>query len=182
MQNPVIVTKRLYLRETTAADAAVMFALNSDKEVLRYTGDKPFLSVEEAATFLANYSAFKHTGMGRWAVVRKTDDAVLGWCGLKLHTNGMVDLGFRLFKKEWNKGYATEAAYACLKYGFDHLNLKEIVGRVVPANLASIKVLEKLGMHFSHMDRDEDCHDERISIYTITHEDFRRNKSLSTGR
>lgn len=174
MNRAIITTTRLYLRETSASDAAVMFALNSDPEVLRYTGDEPFGSEEEVAEFLTNYTDFKRNNMGRWAVVRKADEAVLGWCGLKLHTNGMVDLGFRLFKKEWNKGYATEAAQASLAYGFNTLNLTEIVGRVMPENAASVRVLEKTGMRFSHLEIDEH-HGEEIAIYKITHEDFRRN-------
>jgi RimJ/RimL family protein N-acetyltransferase len=174
MLKPLFTTPRLYLRETTAQDAEVMFALNSDPEVLRYTGDEPFESIEEAAIFLANYQDFKKNNMGRWAVVRKEDETVLGWCGLKLHPDGMVDLGFRLFKKYWNQGYATEASLGCLKYGFETLNLTKIVGRVVPANVASARVLQKLGMNFSHLEMDEN-HREEIAIYKITHEDFRRN-------
>lgn len=169
-----IATPRLYLRETTANDAAVMFALNSDPEVLRFTGDEPFDSVEEAATFLANYADFKKNNMGRWAVIRKSDDAILGWCGLKLHSDGMVDLGFRLFKKYWNQGYATEASLGCLAYGFVTLHLTEIVGRVVPENVASARVLQKAGLRFSHLETDK-RHGEQIAIYKITHEDFRRN-------
>ena len=174
MPNPIFTTSRLYLRETTAQDAAVMFALNSDPEVLRYTGDEPFESIEEVANFLSNYQDFKKNNMGRWAVVRKDDEAILGWCGLKLHTNGLVDLGFRLFKKYWNQGYATEASLGCLAYGFETLLLTEIVGRVVPANMASARVLKKIGMHFSHFEVDEH-HGEQIAIYKITDEDFRRN-------
>ena len=129
---------------------------------------------EEVANFLSNYQDFKKNNMGRWAVVRKDDEDVLGWCGLKLHTNGLVDLGFRLFKKYWNQGYATEASLGCLAYGFETLLLTEIVGRVVPANMASARVLKKIGMHFSHFEVDEH-HGEQIAIYKITDEDFRRN-------
>jgi RimJ/RimL family protein N-acetyltransferase len=174
MLKPLITTPRLYLRETTPQDAEVMFALNSDPEVLRFTGDEPFDSIEEVAAFLANYSDFKKNGMGRWAVIRISDEAVLGWCGLKLHPDGMVDLGFRLFKKYWNQGFATEASLGCLTYGFETLNLTEIVGRVMPLNAASVRVLQNVGMHFSHLEMDEDHHEE-IAIYKITHEDFRRN-------
>jgi RimJ/RimL family protein N-acetyltransferase len=67
----------------------------------------------------------------------------LGWCGLKyLFETNEVDLGYRFMKKFWGKGYATEAALACIEYGFATLNLHQIVGRALPGNLASIKVLE----------------------------------------
>lgn len=57
-----------------------------------------------------------------------------------------IDLGYRFMKKAWGKGYATEAAYACIKYGFEKLNLNHIVGRAMPDNVGSLKVLEKCGM------------------------------------
>ena len=59
-----------------------------------------------------------------------------------------IDLGYRFMKKFWGQGYATEAAFACLHYGFDILDLKQIIGRALPGNLASISVLEKCGMSY----------------------------------
>jgi len=59
-----------------------------------------------------------------------------------------TDIGFRFFKQHWGKGYATEAGKACIEYGFSTLNLPKIVGRVMKDNVASIRVLEKLGMTF----------------------------------
>jgi [ribosomal protein S5]-alanine N-acetyltransferase len=57
-------------------------------------------------------------------------------------------LGYRFIKKFWGKGYATEVAFACIQYGFNRLNLQQIIGRALPGNLASIKVLEKCGMQY----------------------------------
>ena len=59
-----------------------------------------------------------------------------------------IDLGYRLLKKAWGKGYATEAAYACIKYGFEKLNLPRIIGRAMPQNTGSIRVLEKCDMRY----------------------------------
>lgn len=172
---------RLYFRETTVDDAELMYQLNSDPEVMRYTGDISWNSVDQARQFLADYQDFKKNGMGRWAAIRKSDGAMIGWCGLKLHPNGEVDLGYRLFKKYWNQGYATEAGLANLNYGFNELGLKSIIGQVLPVNKASIRVLEKVGMQFLRHDIDKPT-EEKIIVYTITHEDFSRNKSLSFGR
>jgi ribosomal-protein-alanine N-acetyltransferase len=172
---------RLRFRETTVNDAEDMYRLNSDPDVMRYTGDVSWNSIAEAKQFLATYQDFKKNGMGRWAAIRREDEAMIGWCGLKLHPNGEVDLGYRLFKKYWNMGYATEAGLASLHYGFDVLGLKTIIGQVLPANKASIRVLEKVGMYFLRHDKDE-LTGEKILVYTISNEDFRRNKSLSTGR
>ena len=59
-----------------------------------------------------------------------------------------VDLGYRFFKKFWGQKIATESALACIEYGFNTLGLKRIIGRAMKENIASIKVLEKCGMHF----------------------------------
>ncbi|WP_342748346.1 GNAT family N-acetyltransferase [Flavobacterium album] len=118
---------------------------------MQFTGDAPFVTIEEAHRFLENYSHYKEYGFGRWAVIRKEDDVFLGWCGLKYSTESDEhDIGFRFFKRYWNKGYATEASKACIYYGFHQLGLTTIVGRAMEANIASVRVLEKLGMEYCH--------------------------------
>ena len=145
----IIETNRLYLRELTVADAENFYLLNADEDVIKYTGDKAFDSINEAKSFLENYNPYQEYGYGRWAVIAKSNEEFLGWCGLKYSPEiDEVDIGFRFFKKHWNKGFATESAKACIDYGFEKLNLQTIVGRAMEANVASIKVLEKLGMTF----------------------------------
>ena len=139
-------TPRFWLREIIPDDAPVFFDLNSDPDVVRYTGDGPFASVQAAHDFLTGYDHYARYAMGRWAVISKTDGECAGWCGLKTLENGETDLGYRLFKKDWGKGIATETSEAVLRYGFETLGLSEIIGQVDPANVASIRVLEKLGM------------------------------------
>ncbi len=146
--NTIIETKRLVLRELELSDSEHFFALNANLEVLKYTGDRPFLSISEAESFLRNYDDYKKNGFGRWAVIHRESGAFLGWCGLKLNEENRVDLGFRFFEKFWGKGYATESASAALEVGFTILNLSEIIGRAAVDNQASIRVLEKIGMHF----------------------------------
>lgn len=146
----ILETPRLYLRELTPTDAEDFFNLNQDPEVIKYTGDVAFNNSIEARSFLQNYNQYELFGMGRWAVIRKEDEAFLGWCGLKYSPDlDEVDLGFRYFKKYWNQGYATESALACLEFGFHQLDLEKIVGRAMEANVASIKVLEKIGMQYA---------------------------------
>ena len=95
---------------------------------------------------IPQYTLYNH---GRWAVHLKDGLQFIGWCGLKyVAERNEVDLGYRFMKKFWGKGYATEAASASLKYGFDRLDIKQIIGRALPGNLASIKVLEKCGMQY----------------------------------
>lgn len=145
----VLETQRLYLREMLPSDAENAYLLNLDPEVLRYTGDEAFQSTEEAKTFLEAYASYKLYGFGRWAVIRKEDDAFLGWCGLKYTPElDEYDIGYRFMKKYWNQGYATEAAIPCMKLGSERFGMKRIVGRARTENIASIKVLEKLGLIF----------------------------------
>ncbi len=168
-------TNRLVLREFVVSDAPEMFALNADPDVLKYTGDLAFKHLEETQMFIKNYTDYKRNGIGRWAVSLKTNPKMLGWCGLKKHPDGLVDLGFRFKKKHWGKGFATEAANACITYGFTTLNLTKIVGRAESENIASIAVLKKCGFHFSHKELDELHHQKQIEVYTLHHEDFCRH-------
>lgn len=149
MNHFLIETPRLGLRPLTPNDSLDFFELNNDPEVIRYTGDPPFSDLEEARSFLENYDQYERYGYGRWAVILKKTGEFIGWCGLKFMPDlDETDLGFRFFRKHWNKGYATESAMACIEYGFGKLGLKRIVGRAMEANKASVKVLEKTGFHF----------------------------------
>jgi RimJ/RimL family protein N-acetyltransferase len=154
--NVIIVTNRLLLRTFTINDAQLIYDLNKDEDVTRYTYD-PIIDPEQARdvlekVILPQYVLYNH---GRWAVHLKADlDPIaigfIGWCGLKYRPErNEVDLGYRFKRSAWNKGYATEAAYACLKYGFEKLNIPKITGRAVPENAGSWRVLEKIGMQFT---------------------------------
>jgi ribosomal-protein-alanine N-acetyltransferase len=143
-------TERLVLREISPDDAEQAYLLNLDPEVIRYTGDAPFESVEAARRFLEQYDHYRRYGFGRWGVIRKSDGAFLGWCGLKYSPeHDEYDIGFRFFKTHWNQGYATEAATACLALGFGRFAMPRIVGRAMAANTASIRVLEKIGLNYA---------------------------------
>src|SRR5690349_25043459 len=146
--NIVIETERLILRTFAMDDAHLIYELNLDPEVTRYTFD-PMKDIEQAKTvlektILPQYTLYNH---GRWAVHLKRNKEFIGWCGLKATPErNEIDLGYRFAKKFWGKGYATEAAFACLKYGFEKLNLQRIIGRAISGNKGSIKVLEKCDM------------------------------------
>lgn len=142
-------TKRLYMREATIEDAELAYQLNLDPEVIKYTGDPPFIDVNEAKVFLKNYDAYEKYGIGRWYAFLKEDHDFIGWCGLKYTAaTNEVDLGYRLLKKYWGKGYASELAIASIYIGFNDLELDEIVARADVENTASIRVMEKVGMEF----------------------------------
>ncbi|WP_412476576.1 GNAT family N-acetyltransferase [Flavobacterium sp. TBRC 19031] len=161
----ILETDRLILRELDIDDAKSFFELNLNPNVIKYTGDKAFESIEQAEHFLRNYKDYENNGFGRWAVINKSNLEFLGWCGLKyVKEIDETDIGFRFFEEYWNRGFATESAKACLKYGFEKLNLKAVVGRAMVENVASIKVLEKLGLKF---EREFDFHQHKGLIYRI---------------
>jgi RimJ/RimL family protein N-acetyltransferase len=123
--------------------------MNEDWDCIKYTGDKAFENLEEAEHLIKNYGHYQKYGFGRWTVLDKISGEFLGWCGLKYDQNlDETDIGFRFFEEHWNKGLATESAKACINFGFENLNLKSIVGRAMSENIASIKVLEKIGLKF----------------------------------
>jgi len=146
--NVVFETDRLLFRRFTNQDASLLFRLNADPEVTRYTHD-PMTSLEQAEkvlemVILPQYVLYNY---GRWAVYVKLGDEFIGWCGLKYRPErNEIDLGYRFMKKFWGKGYATESALGSIEYGFESLNLQTIIGRALPGNLESIRVLEKCGM------------------------------------
>lgn len=150
----IIETERLYLRELNVNDAKSFYQLNLDEEVMKYTGEGAFENIEESRKFLENYDQYKKYGIGRWAVINKKNEEFLGWCGLKFTEKlNEYDIGYRFFRKHWNKGYATESAKACLDFGLNEFKMTEIIGRAMKDNLASIRVLEKIGLVY---DRDFD--------------------------
>src|SRR6187402_3312605 len=106
MSETIIETPRFIMRNFELGDAQAMYELNLDPEVMRYTGDKSFTSVEEAYTFLQNYNPYATEGFGRWICVLKDTGEITGWCGLRLQPDfGLVDLGYRFYKRFWGKGY-----------------------------------------------------------------------------
>lgn len=149
----IIETPRLLLRTFTSDDAQLLYELNEDPEVIRFTHD-PIWNLNQAIeilekNILPQYALYNH---GRWAVHLKPNHEFIGWCGLKYRTElAEVDLGYRFKKKFWNNGFATEAVYASIKYGFEKLNLHLITGRAELANIASCKVLERCGMLYIGM-------------------------------
>src|SRR6476660_4189045 len=125
----ILETQRLILREFELGDAETLYRLNLDPAVIRYTGDVAFDTIDDAANFIANYDDYHKNGYGRWAMIDKETAAFVGWCGLKYNADSdETDIGFRLFTNFWNTGFATEAAKACVDYGFNTLHLTSIIG------------------------------------------------------
>ena len=148
----ILETDRLLLREYVEEDAETFFKLNSDPEVLRFVPDKRLLNVEQAGQILVDHpiADYRKYGFGRGACILKSTGEQIGFAGLKyLEELGEVDVAYRLLPKYWGQGLATETALASVRYGFADLDLKRIIGLVMPANVASVRVLEKTGLRYA---------------------------------
>ena len=151
MSIPILHTPRLIIRPFTMADIEPSYQMNLDAEVSKYTGDGGVISKAELERRIVEdvMGDYRKHGFGRMAVGLNDGPDFIGFAGLKyLEDLDEVDLGFRFMSEYWGKGFATEAAKACLDYGFGELELKRIIGMVLPENGASIRVLEKCGFAF----------------------------------
>lgn len=157
-QSTILTTPRLRLRCFQPQDALGFFRMNQSADVRRFTGDSPFESVEAATNFLKNYRyqflPDCPLPIGRYAMIERSGGNFVGFCGPKLHTGGVIDLGYRVSPAYRMLGYATEAAQAVLSLLRDRHGLRPIL-RIYPENIASIRVAEKLGMKFLEEDERE---------------------------
>jgi len=144
----ILETERLLLREFDEGDGAAFYRLGSDPAIIKYTGDGGLTGLDHALEVLRTHplADYSRHGFGRWACVDKATGQVIGFAGLKyLDELQEVDIGYRLLPAYWGQGLATEACRPIVDYGFAHLRLDCIIGLVDPPNVASIRVLEKLG-------------------------------------
>ncbi len=161
-------TPRLILRRLTEADAPLVLSLNSDPEVLKYLHEPLLKDEAHAAEIIRTIILPQYqNNLGRWAIHTKENDEFIGWCGLKSRPElEEIDLGYRLKPSAWGKKYATEAAAHTITYGFDKLGLEVITGRAHIENIASLKVLEKIGMTFIKEEVVDDCPVKTYEIYS----------------
>ncbi|MBC7921930.1 MAG: GNAT family N-acetyltransferase [Ferruginibacter sp.] len=143
-------TERLYLRQIVADDLEAVFALDRDPEVMRYI-KPPFTEKSQAREYIQQVREYneKHPGLGRWAMLERATNAFVGVFLLKdLEGTEEIEVGYRMHRRFWGRGYATEMTKAVLQYGFGQLGLRRIVAIAQPANRASTHVMEKCGLRF----------------------------------
>ena len=157
-------TRRLRLRRLRASDEPALIALDSDAEVMRYVGSPPGARpLDETIARVRQRIVADHGGAGWWAMEGK-DDGVFHGLGLLLPMpdGGDLEVGYRLARRSWGQGFATEAAAALVEYAFGTLGLARLVAVAYPDNRASRRVLEKLG--FVH-DGPRDYKGTRVEFY-----------------
>jgi RimJ/RimL family protein N-acetyltransferase len=146
---PIGSTARVVLREFTRDDVDDIYALDSDPRVMRYIGDGSVSTRDDASAAIErSLKRYADTpGLGAWHARRRDTGAFIGWVSLK-HAGESTDIevGYRLMAGAWGQGFATELARAMLERGFGLLALDRIIGVTHPENLASQRVLRKIGM------------------------------------
>jgi RimJ/RimL family protein N-acetyltransferase len=148
----ILQTQRLVLRQFTENDADNLYELNSDPEVMRYlSGGRPtpheVLRDEVIPFHLAVYERLDR--LGTWAAESSTTGEFLGWFHFRPGPDAditNIDLGYRLRRSAWNKGYATEGSRALINMGFSDLSVQRVYGHTMTVNTASRRVLEKCGL------------------------------------
>ena len=166
-----IETKRTILRPFTLKDIDAVYEFGSNTEVQKYTGDILITSKEQAKNIIENvfFKDYKKYGYGRLAVFYKPDNKVIGFAGLKyLPEFNQTDIGFRFLPKYWNQGIATEISKELIKFGFQTLNLKQIIGIADPKNIGSCKVLDKIGLTYYKSAIYDNTDTKKYNWYQIT--------------
>ncbi len=148
LSTPTLETDRLRLRPFADADRDALYALHSSPVVLRYWDSPPWTERERAGRFVARSRRLAEEGTGvRVAVELLAGTGLVGWCGLTGWNPDFrsASLGYCYTQESWGHGYATEAAQALLRWGFDTLDLNRVQAETDTRNLGSARVLEKLG-------------------------------------
>lgn len=149
-----LVTERMLLREFTNGDVEPLVELDSDPEVMHFiTGGSPAprseIVEETLPAFLAYYQ--DRDGLGFWVAIERGSEHFLGWFHLRPRPGGdpgEPELGYRLRKSAWGRGLATEGAIALIDHGFGELGLRRISADTMVVHTASIRVMQKAGLHF----------------------------------
>jgi RimJ/RimL family protein N-acetyltransferase len=144
-------TGRLVLRSFTEGDIDHLYELNGDPDVMWFlSGGKPTPRDEVRDGVIPYFLSFyeKFDGLGYWAADTKASGEFLGWFHFRPTDDGSIELGYRLRKAAWNKGYATEGSRALIGKGFTDLGVRRVVAYTMTVNQPSRRVMEKCGLTF----------------------------------
>ncbi len=147
-QFPVLETERLLLRQPVLADRDAVFTIMADPQVLRYFGQLPMETAEQAENRLNNINqAFTQKTGIRWAISLRESSELIGsggfWRFMSEHAR--AEIGYELASAWWGKGIMAEALQAMLQFGFETIKLHSIEAQIHPSNQGSRRVLEKVG-------------------------------------
>ena len=181
-----IQTERLLLRNWEARDLEPFSEMGRDERVMKYFPN--LMTEEDCKNFIATkQGVIEKNGWGFWAAEHVKSKAFVGVVGIvydelpiKLKQSPRLEIGWRLRTEWWHQGLATEAARACLEFGFETVQANEIVAVTALSNLPSVRVMQKLGMSrdaaddFNHPRVAEGHPLQRHLVYRLTKEDWER--------
>jgi RimJ/RimL family protein N-acetyltransferase len=148
---PRIVTHRLVLRDWEDRDFEPWRAINADPDVMRWIGDGSPRGPEESDDSIERFRRlWRDDGFSFWAVELRDSAEFIGFCGMQPVPDGTgrIEIGWRLAPAHWGRGYATESALPARDWAFEHIGLDRLVALFQPPNVASRRVMEKLGMTY----------------------------------
>lgn len=178
---PSIETERLLLRKITLNDASDMFEYASNPEVSQYTMWSTHTSIEDTKYFLQSLTKmYKRRELVDWGIVHKAEKKFIGTCGFVewSMTHSRAEIGYALSRRYWGEGYMSEAVNAVIEFGFREMSLNRIMGRCEVHNIASARVMEKVGMQMEGILRQHLFVKDRywdLKIYSILREEFFEN-------
>jgi ribosomal-protein-alanine N-acetyltransferase len=143
---PELKTERLIFREVTSADVEEIYKIYSDLEVAKFDWYRPIVTKDDALSIINRYKMeFHNKEEITWGVARKSDNKIIGYCNLGTFNDDSLrcEIGYGFNRDEWNKGYATEAIKALVKFGFEIMNFNRVEATVTVGNDASVKALKK---------------------------------------
>jgi RimJ/RimL family protein N-acetyltransferase len=139
-------SERLIFRAWRDEDLDSLHAINADPQVMRYVADGQVWPISRTRQFIeAATEMLDRSGFCQWALIHRNSDGLIGFCGL-VDTGDIPEIGWRLARACWGQGLATEAASAVLDHARDTLGLTRVMATVQAENVASVRVIEKLGM------------------------------------
>ncbi|WP_207477198.1 GNAT family N-acetyltransferase [Arenibaculum pallidiluteum] len=148
---PIIRTRRLILRPRDLRDLESCIAMDSDPEVMRYVGGMPADPRTHAEWLVRRIGTVFPAGLGYWSLVPEENPAgFLGWVCLipadDADSRSPAEIGWRVVRQAWGRGYAPEAAAALLRHAFGTLGLDRVIATAHPSNTQSFRVAEKIGL------------------------------------
>lgn len=174
-----IETDRILLRPFTEDDVIAVFAFGSSSEVNTYTGDKNLEEQDQAMHIIRKtwFVDYKTYGYGRLTVIHKADKKVIGFAGIKFLTElEETDLGYRFLPEYWGMGLATEVSKPLVKHTFENFKLDQLIGIAMRENIASQRVLEKIGLTW-YKDDEVMGDGENHKWYKLTRKEFESKKN-----